>query len=67
MQMNRPKEYREGADLTLTTDRQRYSITGVIPAKVSESIYEFRLREPGTVWGDGVQLERGSIATTFEE
>ncbi|GDY07382.1 hypothetical protein LBMAG52_08680 [Planctomycetia bacterium] len=67
MQMNRHKEHGEAADLTLTTDWQRYWITGVIPAKVSESIYEVRLREPGTIWIDGVQLERGSIATEFEE
>jgi hypothetical protein len=67
MQMNPEKRYGENADLKLTTEWRRYSITGVIPARVSEAIYEVRLREPGTIWIDGVQLERGDTPTEFEE
>ena len=65
--MNREKPYGECMDITLTTDWKRYAITGVIPARVSEAIYEVRLRDPGTMWVDGVQLERGAVPTAFEE
>jgi hypothetical protein len=66
-QMNPEKRYAENTNIKLTTSWQRYSITGVIPAKVSEALYEVRLREPGTMWVDGVQLERGDVATEYEE
>ena len=46
---------------------QRFAITGVIPARVSEALYEVRLMQPGTMWIDGVQLERGNAPTEFEE
>lgn len=64
--MNSEKPYGENKTIKLTTSWQRYSITGIIPAKVSEAIYEVRLREPGTMWVDGVQLERGEVPTEFE-
>jgi hypothetical protein len=67
MQMNAEKRYGENANIELTTDWKRYSITGVIPARVSEAIYEVRLREPGVMWVDGVQLERGDAPTEFED
>jgi hypothetical protein len=67
MQMNPEKRYGENISVRLTTSWKRYSITGVIPAKVSEAIYEVRLREAGTVWVDGVQLERGDAPTPFED
>lgn len=67
MKMNPEKEHGEAVSLKLTTEWQRYSITGDIPAKVSEALYEIRLREPGTIWIDGAQLERGEVMTEFEE
>ncbi|MBX7209537.1 MAG: hypothetical protein K1X78_14570 [Verrucomicrobiaceae bacterium] len=67
MKMNPEKEHGEAVSLKLTTEWQRYSITGKIPAKVSEALYEIRLREPGTIWIDGAQLERGEVMTEFEE
>lgn len=65
-QMNPEKPYGENVDIPLTTTWKRYSITGIIPAKVSEALYEVRLRESGTMWVDGMQLERGDTATEFE-
>ena len=67
MKMNPEKEHGEAVSLKLSTEWQRYSITGKIPAKVSEALYEIRLREPGTLWIDGAQLERGEEVTEFEE
>lgn len=67
MNMNPEKEYGEAVTLRLSTAWQRYSITGVIPAKVSEAVYEIRLREPGTIWIDGAQLEVGRSATAYED
>ena len=66
MQMNPEKRYGENADCKLTKEWQRFSITGVIAARISEAIYEIRLREPGVIWIDGVQLERGEVPTEFE-
>lgn len=66
-QMNPEKPYGECTTINLTTSWKRYSITGVIPARVSEAIHEIRLTQPGTMWVDGVQLERGDAATEFEE
>jgi hypothetical protein len=65
--INPEKRYGENKNIKLTTSWQRYSIMGVIPARVSEALYEVRLREPGTLWVDGVQLERGEAPTEFEE
>ena len=65
--MNAGKENGEAVALKLTTEWQRYSITGVIPANVSEASYEIRLREPGQIWIDGAQLELGATATEFED
>jgi hypothetical protein len=67
MKMNAEKEHGEAIALKLSTEWQRYSITGVIPANVSEASYEIRLREPGTLWIDGAQLELGATATEFED
>jgi hypothetical protein len=67
MKMNAEKVHGEAIALKLSTEWQRYSITGVIPANVSEASYEVRLREPGTIWVDGAQLEIGATATEFEE
>lgn len=67
MKMNAGKEHGEAIALKLSTEWQRYSITGVIPAHVSEASYEIRLREPGTIWVDGAQLELGATATEFED
>ena len=67
MKMNAEKEHGEAIALKLSTEWQRYSITGVIPANVSEASYEIRLREPGTIWVDGAQLELGATATEFED
>jgi hypothetical protein len=67
MKMNAEKEHGEAIAIKLSTEWQRYSITGVIPANVSEASYEIRLREPGTIWVDGAQLELGATATEFEE
>ena len=67
MKMNAEKEHGEAIAFKLSTEWQRYSITGVIPANVSEASYEVRLREPGTIWVDGAQLEIGATATEFEE
>ncbi len=67
VKMNPEKEHGEAADLKLTTEWERYSITGEIPANVSEASYEIRLREPGQLWIDGAQLELGTVATEFEE
>ena len=65
-QMNPEKPYGECADMVLGTNWTRHAITGAIPAKVSEAIYEVRLRESGTLWVDGVQLERGTVPTEFD-
>ena len=67
MKMNAEKEHGEAIALKLSTEWQRYYITGVIPASVSEASYEIRLREPGTLWIDGAQLELGATATEFED
>ncbi len=67
MKMNAEKEHGEAVALKLSTEWQRYSITGVIPANVSEASHEIRLREPGQIWIDGAQLEPGSTATEFED
>jgi hypothetical protein len=67
MKMNAEKEHGEAIALKLSTEWHRYSITGVIPANVSEASYEIRLREPGQIWIDGAQLELGTTATAFEE
>jgi hypothetical protein len=67
MKMNAEKEHGEAIALKLSTEWQRYSITGQIPANVSEASYEIRLREPGQIWIDGAQLELGATATEFEE
>jgi len=66
-QMNPEKPYGECTTINLTTSWKRYSITGVIPARVSEAIHEIRLTQPGAMWVDGVQLERGDAPTEFEE
>jgi len=67
LKMNAEKEHGEAITLKLSTEWQRYSITGLIPANVSEAGYEVRLREPGQIWIDGAQLELGATATEFEE
>jgi hypothetical protein len=67
MKMNTEKDHGEAMALKLSTEWRRYSITGVIPANVSEASYEIRLREPGQIWIDGAQLELGAIATEFED
>jgi hypothetical protein len=67
MKMNAEKEHGEAIALKLSTEWQRYSITGQIPANMSEASYEIRLREPGQIWIDGAQLELGATATEFEE
>ncbi len=67
MKMNAEKEHGEAIALKLSTEWQRYSITGQIPANMSEASYEIRLREPGQIWVDGAQLELGATATEFEE
>lgn len=66
-QMNAEKERGEAITIKLSTEWQRYSITGLIPANVSEARYEVRLREPGQIWIDGAQLELGPTATEFED
>ena len=67
--LNPDKPYSECLSLKLTSSWQRYSITGVMPAKVDEgsSMFEIRLMESGTMWIDGLQLERGAEATEYEE
>ena len=67
--MSVSKPYGENRTVKLTTSWQRYSISGVIPAKVRDgySIFEVRLMERGTMWADNAQLERGGEATEYEE
>jgi len=67
-QMSPEKVGGEAQSLTLTTEWKRYSITGIIPAKVAKgySVFEVRLMEPGTMWADNMQLELGNIPTGFE-
>ena len=68
-QLNPEKQYGEHTDVTLTTGWKRYTITGMIPAHVTDgsSIFEVRLMEPGTMWADNAQLELGSEATPYLE
>jgi len=65
-QLNPEKRYGENLNIRLTKEWKRYSITGVLGAKISEAKYEVRLREDGVMWVDGVQLERGGEPTEFE-
>lgn len=51
----------------LTTDWQRYAITGMMPDKVSVmNFFEVCLLEQGIIWADNAQLELGSVATEYE-
>lgn len=65
--LNGGKEHGENLPLELSTGWQRFSITGVLPPKSSEAIFEIRLNEPGTLWADAAQLERGAVPTPYEE
>ena len=67
--LNPEKTYAECKDVALTTSWQRHSITGVMPAKVDDgsSMFEIRLMQPGVMWIDGLQLERGAEATEYAE
>lgn len=52
----------------LTDEWKRYSFSGEIPAHCdSRTKYEIRLISEGKVWIDGLQLEKGSMPTEFEE
>ena len=68
-QLNPEKTYGEHKTVQLTTSWARHFITGVIPAKVEDgsSLLEVRLMAPGTMWIDGLQLERGGKPTEYEE
>ena len=68
-QLNPEKTYAECESVKLTTSWQRYSLTGIMPAKVDDgsSMFEIRLMEPGTMWIDGLQLERSAEATGYEQ
>jgi len=50
----------------ISREWQRYSVTGPIPANVSELKFELQVRGYGTVWLDAVQLEKGDKPTDFE-
>lgn len=67
--MNEEKPHSENKGVKLTTDWQRYSITGVIPAAYDESsgFFELRLYSEGTMWADGMQLELGDQPTAYDE
>jgi hypothetical protein len=65
--LNGEKENGENLSIELSTEWQRFSITGVLPPKSSEAIFEIRLNEPGTLWADAAQLERGAEPTPYEE
>ncbi|NUQ62145.1 MAG: hypothetical protein HUU20_06635 [Pirellulales bacterium] len=68
--LNPEKPYGENKFVPIATSWQRYSITGVLPAKLrddGDTLFEIRLSEPGVIWVDGLQLERGSQPTEFEE
>lgn len=68
--LNPEKPYGENRHLELTTDWQRYAISGVMPARLRDdgnSFLEVRLNEPGVMWVDGLQLERGPAPTEFED
>jgi len=64
--LNSGKEHGENLPIELSTEWQRFSITGVLPARSSEAIFEVRLQEPGTLWADAAQLERGTEPTPYE-
>lgn len=64
--LNSDKPNGEGITVALTEEWQRFSITGVIPAKTTEALYEIRLLDVGTLWVDDAQLEFGSSVTPFE-
>jgi hypothetical protein len=66
-EMNRDKNGGENATVTLTTQWQRYSISGVVPPRVSEAFWEIRLNDRGTMWVDDAQLERSPAPTDYED
>jgi hypothetical protein len=68
-QLNPEKEYGEHKTVQLTASWERHSLTGTLPAKVEDgySVFEVRLMEPGVMWIDGLQLERGGEATEYGE
>jgi len=67
--LNPEKDYGEHKTIELSTSWERYSLTGTLPAKVEDgsSMFEVRLMDPGVMWIDGLQLERGSEATEYGE
>jgi len=67
--LNPEKDYGEHKTIELSTSWERYSLTGTLPAKVDDgsSMFEVRLLDPGVMWIDGLQLERGGQATEYEE
>lgn len=53
--------------LTLSTQWQRFSVSGIVPARADrDSMIQLRLMEPGRIWADAVQVERGEEPTAFE-
>ena len=61
----------ENRTVTLTADWVRHSVPVVVEPRLSlrssGSCYSVRLSRRGAVWIDGMQLEKGSDATPFQE
>lgn len=67
--LNPEKRWGENKTFKVTTEWQRYHITGILPKAVSQpgSVFEIRLKNNGTIWVDGLQLEEGSKPTDFQD
>jgi len=52
----------------LTTEWKRYYVTGTVPvpSQFGNPIWGVRTDDIGTIWVDGLQLEKGSVPTKFE-
>ncbi len=56
-----------GGHNKLTKEWKRYQVP-VVPTHANEDMIQFRMsfRNPGTYWIDGVQVEKGSVATAYD-
>ncbi len=53
--------------VALTTEWQRYCVTGTVPVQASDNpLWGVRTDDIGTMWVDAMQLERGTSPTDFE-
>ena len=53
--------------VTLSTQWQRVQTSGLVPPRADrDSMIQLRLMEPGRIWADAVQVERGEDPTAFE-